>query len=367
MLAQLDKPHNDFHALAHYLVHGNEKPTHPDRVAWVFGHNIPDDPARAAKLMAATAELSRRCTNACYHATINWHPDEAPTPEIMQEIARKTLDLAGLGEHQALVMGHGDKPHRHLHMMINRVHPETGRAWSTSHDYRRFDRIMKQLAEEYGFRHVLPHSFHPELTDELPKAPNSGARYAARRGARTARPQWSRKSARRFGARISANLTHASTWGDVEQAFGDHGLKLEAKGGGLVAGDEAGYAKFSALGLAVTAKGLARRFGKSLAPPRKPRRSPPKRKVQAWANGRNVFSVDAIDIARALGSRDDVLHAIRDAARQRKARLAKKPLIDQLLADQRQQLKSWTALSGRGKGRHPLRRPAKHEHRGRDK
>ncbi|HRD74669.1 MAG TPA: relaxase/mobilization nuclease domain-containing protein, partial [Hyphomicrobiaceae bacterium] len=170
MLANIEPAHNDFLALAGYLVHGRDRPTHPARAAWTFGHNLPtDDPLLAATLMGATAELSRRCRSACYHMSINWHPDEHPTPETMQEIARRTLDLAGLAEHQALVMGHGDKAHKHLHMMINRVHPDTGRAWSTSHDYRRLDRIMKLLSEEYGFRYVPPHSFAPELTDELPK------------------------------------------------------------------------------------------------------------------------------------------------------------------------------------------------------
>lgn len=48
--------------------------------------------------------------------------------------------------HHALVMGHGDKPHAHLHMMINRVHQTTGKAWDTAHDYVRCDRIMRLLS-----------------------------------------------------------------------------------------------------------------------------------------------------------------------------------------------------------------------------
>lgn len=84
-------------------------------------------------------------------------------------------------------MGHGDKAHAHLHMMINRIHRETGRAWSTSHDYRRFDCIMKQLSDEHGFRYVPPHAFEPERTDGLQQAPSSAARYAAKRGANTNR------------------------------------------------------------------------------------------------------------------------------------------------------------------------------------
>ena len=138
MLAQLEKPTNDFFALARYLVHGDTHPTPPERVAWIITQNlVTEDPELAAKIMRATAALSQRCVKACLHTIIAWHPDEQPTAEIMQEIALKTLEMAGLVEHQAFVMGHGDKAHPHLHMMINRVHPETGRAWSDAHSHRR--------------------------------------------------------------------------------------------------------------------------------------------------------------------------------------------------------------------------------------
>ena len=57
MLAQLEKPTNEFHALARYLIHGRERPTNPNRVTWIMAHNLgTDDPELAAKLMTATAE-----------------------------------------------------------------------------------------------------------------------------------------------------------------------------------------------------------------------------------------------------------------------------------------------------------------------
>ncbi len=151
MLAKITQPTNDFYALARYLVSGKSGKPHPDRVAWTLPHNLPfDDIDLAAKMMEATAHLSARTKNAAYHVIVGWGLDEHPTPEQMQEIAVKTLEKAGLGEHEAFIMGHGDTAHKHLHMMINRVHPETGRAWRTSHDYAHFDRIMRTLSDDYG-------------------------------------------------------------------------------------------------------------------------------------------------------------------------------------------------------------------------
>lgn len=177
MLAKVTPPTNDFHALARYLVRGKPgaKPD-PKRIAWVFTQNLPtDDTDLAAAYMTATAGLSARTKNAAYHMMIAWHERERPSPELMQQIARQTLELAGLAEHQALIMGHGNKPHPHLHILLNRVHPETGRAWKANHDFARLDSIMRLLASEHGCEYTPVHSYNPDLTDDKPKRPNSRA------------------------------------------------------------------------------------------------------------------------------------------------------------------------------------------------
>lgn len=301
MLAKVAPASNDFHALARYFVHGKPGTTpHPARVAWAFTQNLPtDDPGLAATYMQATAQLSPRTRKAAYHLMIAWHERERPDADLMQAVARRTLDLAGLAEHEALVMGHGDKPHRHLHILLNRVHPDTGRAWKTTQDFARFDRIMRQLSDEYGCAYTPAHLFNPDITEATPKKPNSPATYAAKRGAPTKRLQWSRTSAREFGETISEGLTPASTWEDVEMAMTDHGLAIEQKGRGLVVGNGVSYAKLSSLGLHITAKG-------------EPHYPP----ITSDKSRRSIFTVDEIDIVRALltvgiTDRDDLIKAIR--------------------------------------------------------
>lgn len=88
-------------------------------------------PLLAARYMEATASRSTRCMKPVYHPMVAQHERERPSAEIMHEVARRTLEMAGLGGHQALVMGHGDTPHRHFHVMLDRVHPETRRADGT--------------------------------------------------------------------------------------------------------------------------------------------------------------------------------------------------------------------------------------------
>ena len=336
MLADIKPTTQDFRKLARYLIHGKARPTHPDRVAWIIEQNLgTTDPELAAAFMQATAAGSRRCTNACYHLVIAWHAREQPSPEHMQDIARATLERAGLAEHQAFIMGHGDKAHPHLHMMINRVSSVTGRAWSTAHDYARFDRIMRELAEGTRFAHVPGHRFNPELTDGLPKKPNRRATYAARRGASTHRFQWSARQTRAFTEHLNENLDHASTSDDLHALFATEGLALEAKGKGYVVGNAVSYVKLSALGLQPSTKGLVKR--RTPAPKRPPRRTIATHPL-----------VDAIDLARAfraLGLADNaqVRAAIQQATAVHYAKLARAPLIVQLLASLRQDLATWTA------------------------
>lgn len=316
MLVKVAPLTNDFHAMARYLVHGKAG-TRPDprRVLWAFGYNLPtDDPELAAKLMSATAALSPRTRKAAYHLMIAWHEQEQPTPQQMQDVARQTLALAGLGEHQALVMGHGDKPHPHLHILCNRVHPDTGRAWKASHDYARFDRIMCALAPEFGFEYVPRHSGNPELTAGKPKHPNSPATYAARHGAATRRLQWSRKSAHALGERLSEDLTHGSTTEDLLIKIEELGLTLEPKGRGHVIGNAAGYAKLSQVTLYATAHGrhLLRAAVAALDRPPSPHHP--------------FFTVDAVDITRALmafglADRQDLAQAVNEARQRRQALL----------------------------------------------
>lgn len=317
MLAKVAPPSNDFQALARYLVRGKSSNPDPKRVAWLFTQNLPtDDPELAARYMEATAQLSARTRKAAYHLMIAWHAEERPTPEAMQGVARQTLQLAGLGDHQALVMGHGDKPHPHLHILLNRVHPGTGRAWKTSQDFARFDRIMHQLSEAHGFAFVPAHSFNPELTDSLPQLPDSAATYAGKRGAPTLRPQWSNAQARAICERMSEHIGMEATPDDVLDILDRHGLTLEAKGKGHVVGNAQGYVRLSKLHLTASAKHLIRDIGPTLSVPRC--NKPPVRRCS------NVFSVDGVDIARTfetlgLLSRDDVRRAIDDAKAERKA------------------------------------------------
>lgn len=359
MLAAVGKPAS-FADLAHYLIHGPHGRTPSDkRVAWLFTRNLPtDDPATAAKLMDATAQLSPRTKQAAYHVIIAWHPKERPTPEEQQDIASMALLLAGLDNHQALIVGHGDTEHDHLHMLVNRIHPDTGRAWKTTHDYRRFHRIMQDIAEVYGFTPVPAHSFEPDVTDTLPTESTRRAHHAAKRGAATDRSQWSRKASRDLGARLSESLDQAATWDDIDATITSHGYRLDAKGQGLIVGTNTSYTKFSRLGLSVSAKGLETRFGESFAAYQdRKRTSPAPASVQVQPPTRQLFTVDGVDILKIIGTDEQYRAAIAEAVAQRRTWIAQSSLARQLDEEVKAALKSTTNLTAPKSSRAPVTPP----------
>ncbi len=44
----------------------------------------------------------------------------------MVRAARETLKVLGMDKHEALLVGHNDEPHPHIHVIVNRGNPETG-------------------------------------------------------------------------------------------------------------------------------------------------------------------------------------------------------------------------------------------------
>src|SRR5438552_9377800 len=127
----------------------------PERVAWTAGRNLgTDDPEVAAALMQATANANLDIDCPVYHLTINYDREDPVTPERMQAVADRVLADLGLAEHQALLVAHRDRAHPHIHIMVNRVHPDTGVAWDRWKDRPRIERALRELERELGLREV---------------------------------------------------------------------------------------------------------------------------------------------------------------------------------------------------------------------
>ncbi|MCF2489688.1 relaxase/mobilization nuclease domain-containing protein [Dyadobacter sp. CY347] len=119
-------------------------------------HNIVSiDPLGIAMEMQQEAAGSR-CKRPVWHSSLSWKPNEKPTEEQMIEAANRYCTKMGADpkDHQIAVYQHNDKPHKHIHIYINRVPTDGSKALETSHNYARNVRICKEITQELGFAKV---------------------------------------------------------------------------------------------------------------------------------------------------------------------------------------------------------------------
>ena len=144
-----------------YYLHDKKART-SERVAFTETHNLPtDNPERAMRFMAHTAQrqaelklaagipaTGRKLTQSVYVYSLAWHPEEQPDRGEMLAAAQDTLKVLGLEEHEAVLVAHNDEPHPHIHVIVNRVHPRTGKAAGLSCDHL----TLSRWAEDYERR-----------------------------------------------------------------------------------------------------------------------------------------------------------------------------------------------------------------------
>ena len=88
------------------------------------GFFTPDRADQKAE-MRALAQQAVRSKDPISHYVLIWRAGEQPTPTQIEEAIDLFLDELGLSAHQVFYGLHVDTAHVHLHLMINRVHPET--------------------------------------------------------------------------------------------------------------------------------------------------------------------------------------------------------------------------------------------------
>jgi hypothetical protein len=104
--------------------------------------------------MRASAAENVRVTKPVYHLALSCDPRDLVDRAAMERIADRVLRELKLEEHQAVIVAHGDRQHPHVHILVNRVHPETGKVWDRWQDYPAIQRALREEEKALGLRSV---------------------------------------------------------------------------------------------------------------------------------------------------------------------------------------------------------------------
>jgi len=253
----------NFLGLAQYLQSGRNGEA-PDRVAWQEVRHLPTERLDlAARMMQATAHQNVRVQKPVYHLSINWPPEEEPSHAAMEIAVDRVLVDLGLEEHQAVLVAHNDTAHAHVHVMVNRVHPETLKTWDNKHDWRQIETTLRGLEKELGWRQV-PGRHTPGQDRTQGARRTSGERQQARRLRALTPAQSIRDRAREV-------MRNAKSWPQLEYRLHQEGLRLKRSGNGLVVTDGKHFTRASAVLKAASQPQLEKRFRQPYAAWRKER------------------------------------------------------------------------------------------------
>ena len=224
------------------------------RVEWTETRNLAtNDPMRAARIMEATARdaselkrlsgvkaTGRKLTKPLCHYSLSWGKDERPSRQEMNRAVTGSLQTLGLEDRQALVVAHGDTKCPHVHVIVNRVSPEHGKAAKLSGSRLK----LSKWAEGYERRQGRIRCQH-RVWNNAKRA--RGER--VRREPRLPRSRWQRE--RRHSVQVpraktpaGLSLAERSEWKNQERGARDswigHQRKMNLRGLSTRAGEEWG-------------------------------------------------------------------------------------------------------------------------------
>ena len=113
--------------------------------------NLAGDWPDAARQMQYSAGLNPRLRTPASHLVLSWHGSERPTDAQMIAAAGEVMSVLGADEHQQVIAVHRDRDHAHVHVVLNRVHPISGKTLSDSHDHARLELACRRIEQRHGW------------------------------------------------------------------------------------------------------------------------------------------------------------------------------------------------------------------------
>ena len=182
-----------------------------------------------------------------YHLLISFAPGEQPSAEVLRDIEDRMCAAIGFGEHQRVSAVHHDTDNLHIHIAINKIHPERHTIHEPYRDYKVRSDMCAVLEREHGL----------QLTNQ------KGRKRGSENGADDMEQHAGIESLLGWIKRECADqLTQAHTWNDLHEVMRKNGLELQERGNGLVITDGRGVGvKASSVSRNLSKPSLEKRLG----------------------------------------------------------------------------------------------------------
>ena len=208
-----------------------------DKVEYVNMLNI-FEPSMAIKEMEAIASENTLSKNPVFNCILSWRENEIPSHQQADEAVRIVLEEMGLEECQVHYALHRNTQNLHLHICVNRIHPETHRAIDPAHGWTKkaIERASRKIELAQGWpieqsgRYTIAQG--GEIIEKSPEdqkglhLSQTGKDIEAHTGA---------KCAERIAQEIATPIIKkAKSWEELHKELAENGIAYEKKCSGAI-------------------------------------------------------------------------------------------------------------------------------------
>ena len=256
--------------LANYIV-SPEKENGTEKCVYSESRGFLTDEFSSRKAeMVALAEEALRSRDPVEHYVLSWREGECPTPQHIEKAMDILLGEFGMEDHQCLYGLHQDTDNFHLHIMLNRADPLSGRAEriNKGFDIEVLHKVIARIENEQGWTREEHGRY--EVSNEGIVRSDSPEKEKVRKPARIrdAERRTGEKSALSIAQeRIPTIAREAAGWQDFHGKLAEQGMEYRLRGAGAVLLVGETPAKPSDVDRKLALKALEKRWGAFEAPP----------------------------------------------------------------------------------------------------
>ena len=235
-----------------------------EKIAYAGGRNFLSSTHVGQKAeMIALAREASRSKMPVTHWVFSWKDDEQPSGEQVEELVDIFLERMGLQGHQIIYGLHHNTDNFHLHIAVNRVHPESGKVIRPHNgfDIREGHKILALVEKKQGWASEPNPLYVVQDNGDLVRR-RTEQEVKPKQAALDFENATGEKSAQRIAQeRGHSIIKEAKTWKELHEKLSAAGLRFVKKGSGAIVfvGDIA--VKASSVDRAFSMKKLCARLG----------------------------------------------------------------------------------------------------------
>lgn len=230
---------SDFAGLVRYITSAQGR---DERVGEItITNSAANEPERAAHdVMLVQSANQRSVSDKTYHLIVSFAPGEHPQLDTLRDIEERLCAGLGFSEHQRISAVHHDTDHTHLHIAINKIHPERLTIHTPLRDYKTLAEICERLEIDHGLERVN-HMSRKRGGETRAADMEQIAGLESMIG-------WVRRT-------CGDDIKAANSWQTLHATMAANGLAMQARGNGLVV--------IANSGTAIKASSIARDLSKT--------------------------------------------------------------------------------------------------------